>query len=124
MGDNAKIISIVDKGLTIDGTISSRGKLIIRGTVKGTINGDTVVIAREGAVHADTKVSRLTVGGIFEGELRASEELIILKTGNCAGKIECRDLVVEAGGVLNADITCLSAKDAPELKKHPVSRKA
>jgi len=123
MGDNARIISIVDEGLSIDGTISSRGKLVIKGTVKGTINGDTVVIAREGAVHANTRVSRITVGGVFEGSLRASEELIILKTGNCAGMVECRDLVVEAGGVLNADITCLSAKDGPAPKKRAAPKK-
>ena len=37
-----------------------------------------------------------------------SEELIILSTGNCAGKVVCKNLVVEAGGILNAEVTCIS----------------
>jgi cytoskeletal protein CcmA (bactofilin family) len=69
-----------------------------------------VVIAEEGAVYADTKVGSITIGGIFEGEVRALKELIILSTGSCKGKIVCKDFVVEPGGVLNAQVTCITAK--------------
>ena len=108
MGNKTDTISIIDRGLTVDGVISSRGKLIIKGTVKGSIDGDALVVAREGVVHADTNVVRMTVGGRYEGELRASEELIVLKTGSCSGKIVCKNLAIEAGGLLNGDIACLS----------------
>lgn len=47
-----------------------------------------------------TKVSSLTIGGSFKGELIASNELIILATGSCAGKVVCQDLIVENGGCL------------------------
>jgi len=103
----SKDFSIIDKALTVDGTIATKGRLIIKGTVKGTLEGDTVVIAKEGAVYADTKVASMTIGGTFEGDIHASRELIILSTGNCSGRVECKDFVVEAGGVLNAQVTCI-----------------
>ncbi len=103
----SKNLSIIDTELKIDGAISSAGKLIIKGQVKGTIEGDAVIIAEGGVVNSSsTKVSSLTIGGSFQGELDASNELVILSTGTCAGKVVCHDLIVENGGVLNADVAC------------------
>jgi len=104
--------SIIDKELTVDGKIHTRGRLIIKGVVKGSVIGENVVIAEEGSVYADVKVASMTIGGTFEGEIRALKELIILETGKCSGKIICKDLVVETGAVLNAHVTSLSAKDS------------
>ena len=72
-------ISIIDSDLKIDGTLSSKGKLIIKGTVRGTIDGEEIVIAREGAVYSDARATHMTVGGLFEGEVDATEELVILR---------------------------------------------
>ena len=108
MADKTKNISIVDKGLTIDGTVSTTGRLIVKGTIKGTLDGDVVVISEGGAVYAETNINSITIGGTFEGDIKASKEFVVLSTGKCTGKVECKDLVVEAGGVLNADITCIT----------------
>ncbi len=117
----SKNLSIIDRDIVVDGTISSKGQLVIKGTVKGTINGETIVIAEEGAVYCDIKVTGITIGGTFEGALEASEELIILSTGYCAGHVECKDLIVESGGVLNAEVTCKTTRKlkpaAAEKKK-------
>jgi cytoskeletal protein CcmA (bactofilin family) len=104
--------SIVNKELTVDGTLSSRGRLIIKGEVKGTIVGESVIVAQEGSVHADAEVVSMTIGGIFKGEITASKELIILSTGKCSGKVTCKNLVVETGGFLNARVTCLVDEDS------------
>jgi cytoskeletal protein CcmA (bactofilin family) len=102
---NKKNLSIIDKEILVDGTISSKGTLVIKGTVTGTLVGDTVVIAEEGSLLAQTKVSSITIGGRFEGDLTASNELIILSTGNCSGTVACKDLTVESGGRLNAKVS-------------------
>ncbi len=108
MEKKSKNLSIVDEGQTIEGTISCKGRLVIKGCVKGTITGETVIIAKEGTAYADTRADSLTIGGTFEGEINASEELIILSTGNCSGKVVSKNLVVEAGGILNAEVTCIA----------------
>jgi len=106
----SKDFSIIDKELTVEGTVSTKGKLVVKGRIKGTLLGDTIIIAKEGVVQADTKASKITIGGTFEGDVHVSDELIILETGNCSGKIVCKDFVVEAGGILNADVTCVRDK--------------
>jgi len=63
--------SIIDKELTIDGTVSTHGRLIVKGTLKGTVIGKNVVIAEEGSIYANAKVASMTIGGTFEGEVRA-----------------------------------------------------
>ena len=40
-------LSIIDKELKIEGSIFSTGKLIIKGEVSGTIEGDVVIIAED-----------------------------------------------------------------------------
>jgi cytoskeletal protein CcmA (bactofilin family) len=105
-------LSIIDKELTVDGTVSTSGRLIVKGILKGTVIGNNVVIAEEGSVYANAKVASMTIGGTFEGEIRALKKLILLSTGRCTGKVVCKDLVVEIGAILNAQVICLSSEDA------------
>ena len=114
---DSKNLSIIDKELKIEGSISSSGKLIIKGQVTGTIEGDVVIIAEDGQVNSSaTKVSSITIGGNFQGEVTASKELIILATGTCAGKVECKDLIVENGGILNAEVSCKTSSQVSSGK--------
>lgn len=118
-----KIFSIIDKGFSIEGSIRFAGSLLVRGKVAGNLQGDMVTIAEEGEVEADVTVDSMTIGGRFEGELRAREELVILPTGDCAGKIECRNLIVQEGGMLNAEVRFLDRGDRPRVKSLSVSAK-
>jgi cytoskeletal protein CcmA (bactofilin family) len=104
--DNGNKFSIIDKGMTVDGSLVGKGNLVVKGSVKGTLIGESVVISEEGHIAAETKADTLTVGGSFEGRAETSGQLVILATGKCTGEIICGDLVVEAGGRLDARVTC------------------
>ncbi len=110
-------LSIIDDGIAVEGNIEFIGELLIRGRLSGTVTGATVTIAEEGRVRADMKIERMTVGGLFDGEVRAAEELIILPGGECRGKVICNSLVVQAGGILNADVSHLGSPGAYREKK-------
>jgi len=101
-----KKLSIVEKGLTIEGSVSFKGQLFINGTVKGTLVGDHIVITEEGVVEAETRASFITIGGIFRGRLTVSGKMVLLATGNCSGIIECQEMKLEPGGILNGEISC------------------
>lgn len=111
VGKKSKNISIVDKGLSAEGTFTTPGKLIVKGTIKGTLKCEELIIAQEGVVYAVAEVGRITIGGKFDGEISAAEELMILPTGKCSGKVTCGDLVVETGGKLNAEVNCTISRD-------------
>jgi len=121
--NESKDFSIIDRELAIDGTVSTNGRLIIKGVVKGTLVGKDVVIAEQGALYADAQVESVTIAGIFEGQLRASKELSILSTGSCKGEIVCKNFSVEAGGILNAHVTCITAGESVSKKDLPASQK-
>ncbi len=117
MKDKSKNLSIIDKDLVFDGSISSKGNLVIRGRVQGNLVGEKIVIAEDGAVFADIEVASLTIGGVFEGRVRASKELVILSTGSCTGIVHCNSLTVESGGLLNAGVTFFSTDDESDVNK-------
>jgi len=117
---NYKNLSIIDRELKIEGSIKSTGKLIVKGQITGTIEGDVVIIAKDGRVNSSaTKVSSITIGGDFQGDLSASRELIVLSTGICSGKVACKDLIVENGGILNAEVSCKTANSLSQEKELP-----
>lgn len=102
-----KKFSIIDEGLTIEGAVNDHGNLIIKGIIKGSLDGKTIVITEEGTVLADTRAKNLTISGRFEGHLNVSQKLMIMSKGHCTGEVICRDLVVETGGILDAQISRL-----------------
>ncbi|MFO7497531.1 MAG: polymer-forming cytoskeletal protein [Desulfobacterales bacterium] len=114
-------ISIIDKDIVFEGSLKGPGQLIINGTLKGRLEGETVVISEEGVLLADAVVGRMTVAGRFEGELRAMEKLVVLATGKCSGKVVCRDLVVAAGGQLNAEVSSISGLDGAASGRPPAA---
>ena len=106
MKDKSNKFSIIDIGMTVDGSVVGNGNLVVKGTVKGTLSGESVVISEEGHIAADTRARTMTVGGRFEGRVEITGQLVILSTGRCSGEIVCGDLVVEAGGRLDAKVDC------------------
>lgn len=117
MSRKKTFLSIVDDGFSMEGTIAFTGELLIRGRVGGKVQGDTVTIAEEGFANADMTVQRLTIGGRFEGSVHASEELVVLATGRCKGRVQCLNLVVHEGGRLDADVSRINLQDAFRKKK-------
>ncbi|BBO79188.1 hypothetical protein DSCW_66050 [Desulfosarcina widdelii] len=106
MKDKGSKFSIIDKGMTVEGSVVGNGNLVVKGVVKGTLTGESVVISEEGHIAADTHAQTMTVGGSFEGRVETTGQLVILSTGKCSGEIVCGDLVVEAGGRLDAKVSC------------------
>lgn len=106
MAAKSKNLSIIDKDLKVQGELSSEGKLVIKGVVQGTIAGDSVIIAEEGQVYSNMEVCDMTIGGVFEGQVKASGKVVILSSGKCTGTVTCNDLIVESGGIINAEVNC------------------
>jgi cytoskeletal protein CcmA (bactofilin family) len=116
MVDKSKGLSIIDKGLTVEGTVKAEGKLIIAGSMQGTLTGNEVVTVEGSHVSAQVKVQDLVVAGSFEGDITAYGSLRILKTGNIGGTIMCKDLSLEAGGRLNGRVEPLESSEAAPVK--------
>lgn len=115
-------ISIIDKGLTIEGKIITNGRVIIKGQMNGTLQGEAVTIAEGGTVHADVTAHQMIISGSFKGVVHASEELRILSSGRCSGKLICKHLVVDAGAILDAEVN--SGNMEPDRLNKPAGTSA
>lgn len=99
-----KGVSLIDTGISVEGTIRAHGRLVIAGTVEGTLLGNDVVTAKGSRVSARAEVDDLVIAGDFEGDVIARKGLTILETGNFTGNIVCNTLCLEAGGKLNGHV--------------------
>ncbi|MBW2108821.1 MAG: polymer-forming cytoskeletal protein [Deltaproteobacteria bacterium] len=112
----SKGLSVIDTGITVEGTIRAHGRLVIAGAVEGTLLGDDVVTAKGSRVTARAEVDDLVIAGDFEGDVTARKSLTILRTGNFTGNIVCKTLSLEAGGRLNGHVEPM---DTPQSTAPP-----
>ncbi len=120
MADKSGGLSIIDKGLKVEGTLNAEGKLIIAGVLEGTLIGNAVVTVEGSRVVAHAKVREMIIAGDFEGDVTAYESLRILQTGNFGGNIICKSLSLEAGGKLNGNVRPLEGKNHLSVPKTEV----
>ena len=111
MKDKPEGLSIVDKGLSVEGSLYADGKLVIAGALKGNLVGNAVVAAEGSVVNAEAKVEDLVIAGDFEGDVTVYNRLHISATGNFRGNIVCKNLRLEVGGVLNGSVRPLGETD-------------
>nr|HID59953.1 polymer-forming cytoskeletal protein [Desulfobacterales bacterium] len=130
MAKKDKGLSIIDKDFEVEGILKIKGKLIVYGTVRGTIDADNLVTVEGSRVFAKAKVQNMTIGGVFEGDVTAYGKLKLIRTGSFSGKITCNTLSIEAGGKLDGIVEPIDSKatlsptgiqPAPEKRKDDTS---
>jgi len=115
MADKEEGLSIIDKDCLVEGTLNVKGKLIVAGSLKGTLIGNTVVTAKGSRVNAPAKVREMIIGGEFQGDITVYETLRILSTGVFSGKIVCKSITLETGGKLNGRVRPLDSTEELSL---------
>lgn len=115
MADKQEGISIIDKDCLVEGTLDVKGKLVIAGSLKGNLIGNTVVTVKGSRVNAPAKVREMIIGGEFEGDITVYERLRILSTGVFSGKVVCKSITLETGGRLNGRVKPLDSAEGLSL---------
>ena len=100
--------TILSHDLKIEGTITSVGLIEIEGLVKGTINGNSVVLRENGFVEGTIIAEFLIIKGRFEGNIRA-KNINISSKARISGEIEYESLVVEDGACIDGQFKRLDA---------------
>ena len=121
MADKQESLSIIDKGCSVEGSFDVRGKLVVAGTLRGALTGNTVVTVEGSHVDAPAKVREMVIGGEFEGDITVYDTLTILSTGVFSGKIICKSITLETGGKLNGRVRPLDSTERPSLSDTAVA---
>jgi cytoskeletal protein CcmA (bactofilin family) len=116
MTDKQESLSIIDKDCSVDGSFDIKGKLVVAGTLKGALIGNTVVTVEGSHVDAPARVREMIIGGEFKGDITVYESLRILSTGSFTGKITCNSITLDSGGKLNGRVRPLDSTEGLSRK--------
>jgi cytoskeletal protein CcmA (bactofilin family) len=95
--------SKVGEGSKISGKLNFRGSAKIEGEAEGDITGEDIVIASGAVVSARISATRVTIGGVFSGEVTARERVELLATARVQCTISTQSLVVNEGAIFDGD---------------------
>lgn len=108
-GDTEAISSLIDKSMTITGTISFAGKARIDGLITGNIEGEHLILSETGKIIGNVKAASFNCHGTLEGDTQANS-VIARKSCSIHGKLEAASLTVEPGATIDGEIKA-AAKD-------------
>ncbi len=94
--------SSIGKGTKISGNMTFK-VVRIEGEAEGEITGEDVVIANGAVVSARISAARVTIAGVFSGEVTARERVELLSTARVQCTISTPSLVLNEGATFDGD---------------------
>jgi cytoskeletal protein CcmA (bactofilin family) len=100
-----KIGTFLGEGTEFEGKLKISGTLKIDGHFKGQISGAGTLIVGEGAkmIESDIHVSQILNRGEIQGNVIADEKIEIHAPGKVIGNIQTPVLVMDEGGIIEAN---------------------
>ena len=114
-----KDITVISEKSDIEGKLNMPGKVMILGSFTGSINCSTLEIYKNGKVVGTIEAEDVIIAGYVEGELACSGLLTIAKTGAVKGRVAYGNLLVELGGLFEAEVFQLESRDTKLVPFHP-----
>lgn len=104
---------MIGPSIQIDGTLRGDEDLVIEGRVKGTVelSNNSVTIGSQGHVQADIFAHTIYVEGKMDGQLVASEQVVIRKSARVKGSIAAPRVSLEDGAQFNGTIDMDSSSE-------------
>ena len=107
--------TIISASGKFEGSIETGGTLIVEGSIRGRIRCSSLEIIREGNVEAEVDSEHVSVAGKFEGTMLCNGRLPVLGTGKVAGDISYGTLSMQAGGLIDGNVSKFIAQDTSIL---------
>jgi len=103
--DETSITTVLADDLHITGTITFKSSLMIKGSLDGEIVSEGLLIVGPTAkVKAKVTTRNLVSHGEIQGDVTASEQVVLKGTAVHTGNITTPDIIVESGSIFNGSI--------------------
>ncbi len=98
--------AMIGPSINVEGKLKGEEDLVIEGRVKGTVElkNNSVTIGSQGDVAADVYAHSIFVDGSMDGNLVASEQVVIRKSARVKGSIAAPRVSLEDGAQFNGSI--------------------
>lgn len=106
----------IARAVQVSGEIGACDHLVVQGRLEGRVVGcHSLEIAASGHFQGEARVEMAVIAGRFEGELAVTGRLVVQDGGSIAGTTRYGQLVVEAGGRLQGQLTPLDGATVTAL---------
>ncbi len=111
-GGFGNLTAFIDQGSEFEGKLSFKDTVRIDGSFTGEITSDnTLIVGESGEIRASIRSVCVVISGLVEGNIEASEQIVLHKTARVTGDVVAPSLVVEQGAQLNGNVR-MGAKPA------------
>lgn len=124
MGHDLGIMSnqaILGPSITVHGELSGSEDLTIQGIVEGAVHlkNHCLTVGQKGQIQANIYAKDIKVDGEVNGDLTATDQVCVRKTGVVNGNIQAKRVVMEDGcqfkGRIDMDVVSPSSKDSLDV---------
>jgi cytoskeletal protein CcmA (bactofilin family) len=99
------LTAFIDQGSEFEGKLSFKDTVRIDGTFSGEISSDnTLIVGETGEIHAQINSVCVVISGTVEGDILATDQVVLHKTACVTGDIESPSLVIEEGAQFNGSV--------------------
>lgn len=104
-GGFGNLTAFIDQGSEFEGKLSFKDTVRIDGTFSGEISSDnTLIVGESGQIHAQIKSVSVVISGLVEGDVLASEQIVLHKTAVVNGDLAAPKIMMEEGAQLNGAV--------------------
>jgi cytoskeletal protein CcmA (bactofilin family) len=111
------LTTFIGEDVEFEGTLRAKDTLRIEGRIRGQIKSDnTVIIGQNADVEADIQSKNVIIIGALSGNVDASRQLVVNKSGRLKGNVSTPSLVIEPGALFNGRTKMVRPEVAAQAK--------
>lgn len=104
--------TIIGPTLKVKGNFQGNGDIVIEGILDGSIKTDAdVFIGDKARVTATIDSQEAIINGFVQGSVKVKKYLAIGATAKIVGDVQCEEISVEKGAVINGQLLVNTGKD-------------
>jgi cytoskeletal protein CcmA (bactofilin family) len=112
-GKDFSINTIVGPGSFVSGDINSGGFTRVDGSLRGNLHANgRVVVGEKARMRSSITGTMITVGGVVDGNILASERLVVLPTALILGDITTRRIEAGEGCLIHGRVRVCQDEDS------------
>ena len=111
-------LGYLGEDLLIQGTVHSEKKIVVSGTVEGSLHGDQeIIVSEKGNVNGKIEGNVVVVAGKINGDMLVHERLEVNSTANLHGEVHVPSgqLLIQEGAYMEGQ--CFTSKNKQTAKQ-------
>jgi cytoskeletal protein CcmA (bactofilin family) len=114
--------TIIGPSIKVKGNFNGKGNIVIDGALEGSLKTDAnVFIGEKARVNANIDANEALISGEISGNIKIKKYLAIGKTAFITGDVQCGEISIERGALINGQII-VSAEQTKKVDNKKITK--